>query len=115
MILPFFISLSTLSVCFLIEVPAFNLITLTLSNSAGICNNISFIGNKDATSYSSVHLKGSFFTLLFKTPGFQIFKMSSLYPLIDTASQLPFALYFVLTAENCRLSKNPQHSSKLFL
>ena len=32
--------------------------------------------------------------------------MSSLYPLIDTASQSPFALYFVFTAEYDKLFKN---------
>ena len=97
-----------MSVCFLIFVPAFNLITLTLSNSAGICDSISLIGNKDGVLYNLVHLKGSAFTSLFKTPGFKIFEISSLYPLIDIASQLPFALYFVFTAEIVSYLKNLQ-------
>ena len=79
--------------------PAFNRITLTLSNSAGICVSISFIGNKSASSYKCVHLNSAGSTSDFKTPGFSMLPISSLYPLIDTASQLPFLLYFVFTAE----------------
>ena len=55
--------------------------------------------NKKGSSYSLVHLNSAGSTSDFRTPGFRILPISSEYPLIDIASQLPFALYFVFTAE----------------
>ena len=98
-ILPDFISLSTLSVCFDILVPAFSFINRTLSFSAGIASNILFICN---SSYKGVFCN-SLKSIVPKTPPLPICSIVPAYPLIDTAVHCSFLLNFVITGEKFTL------------